>query len=73
MKCDELGNVWVTAPGGVWVISPQAQRLAEIPVPEVVGNLAWGGAGWKTLYLPSSTSLYRLATAVASAPLPYHR
>jgi gluconolactonase len=72
MKCDERGNVWVTGPGGVWVISPEGEQLGVIGVPEGVGNLAWGGSDWKTLYLPSTTSLYRVATKVASAPLPYH-
>ena len=28
MKCDERGNVWVTGPGGVWVISPTASISA---------------------------------------------
>jgi gluconolactonase len=72
MKCDEGGNIWVTGPGGVWVISPQAEHLGVVAVPEAVGNLAWGGRDWKTLYMPSSTSLYRVATRVASARLPYH-
>jgi gluconolactonase len=73
MKCDAHGNVWVTGPGGVWVISPAAERLAQIDVPEVVANLAWGGADWKTLYLTASTSLYCVRTSVVPAPLPYHR
>ncbi len=72
MKCDERGNVWVTGPGGVWVISPQGEHLGVVGVPENVGNIGWGGADWKTLYMPSSTSLYRVQTKVASAPLPYH-
>jgi gluconolactonase len=72
MKCDERGNIWVTGPGGVWVISPQGEHLGVIEVPENVGNISWGGAGWKTLYMPSSTSLYRVQTRVASARLPYH-
>ncbi len=72
MKCDERGNVWVTGPGGVWVISQQAEHLGVIEVPENVGNIAWGGPDWKTLYMPSSTSLYRVPTKVASARLPYH-
>jgi gluconolactonase len=72
MKCDALGNVWVTGPRGVWVISPGGERIGVIEVPEVVGNLAWGGADWRTLFLPSSTSLYRIATRVGPAPLPYH-
>lgn len=72
MKCDERGNIWVTGPGGVWVISPEAEHLGVVEVPENVGNLGWGGADWKDLYMPSSTSLYRVRTKVASARLPYH-
>jgi gluconolactonase len=72
MKCDERGDVWVTGPGGVWVISPSAARLGVIEVPENTGNLAWGGSDWRMLYIPSSTSLYRIPTKVASARLPYH-
>lgn len=72
MKCDERGNVWVTGPGGVWVISPEGEHLGVIEVPENVGNIGWGGPGWRTLYMPSSTSLYRVKTKVASARLPYH-
>jgi gluconolactonase len=72
MKCDELGNVWVTGPRGVWVISPRGEQVGVIEVPEVVGNLAWGGPQWRTLFLPSSTSLYRIETRVGPAPLPYH-
>ncbi len=72
MKCDERGNVWVTGPGGVWVISPQGEHLGVVGVPENVGNIGWGGESFKTLYMPSSTSLYRVQTKVASAPLPYH-
>jgi gluconolactonase len=72
MKCDARGNIWVTGPRGVWVISPQGEHLGVIEVPEGVGNIAWGGAGWKTLYMPSTTSLYRVETRVGSAPLPYH-
>jgi gluconolactonase len=72
MKCDEGGNIWVTGPGGVWVISAAGQHLGVVEVPENVGNIAWGGADWRMLYMPSSTSLYCVPTKVASAPLPYH-
>jgi gluconolactonase len=72
MKCDEGGNIWVTGPGGVWVISANAEQLGVVEVPENVGNIAWGGSDWKMLYMPSSTSLYRVPTKVASAHLPYH-
>ena len=72
MKCDKRGNIWVTGPGGVWVISPDGEHLGVVGVPENVGNLAWAGPDWKMLFMPSSTSLYRVPTKIASAPLPYH-
>jgi gluconolactonase len=72
MKCDELGNVWVTGPKGVWVISPEGEHLGIVEVPENVGNLTWGDADWRTLYLPSSTSLYRIRTKVKADRQVYH-
>ena len=72
MKADEQGNVWVTGPRGLWVISAEGEHLGVIGVPENVGNIAWGGPDWKMLYIPSSTSVYRLPTKVASTHLPYH-
>jgi gluconolactonase len=50
MKCDQRGNVWVTAPGGVWVYSPAGELLGKVRVPELVANLAWGGPDFRTLY-----------------------
>jgi gluconolactonase len=67
MKVDELGNVYVTGPTGIWVISPEAEFLGIINVPEVVGNIGWGGADWKQLYVCATTSLYRIQMKVAGA------
>jgi gluconolactonase len=71
MKCDANGNVYVTGPGGVWVISPQAEVLGRIEVPENVGNLNWGGDDWKTLFICASTSLYKIDLNVSGNRLPY--
>lgn len=70
MKCDEHGNVYVTGPGGVWVISPLGQRLGAIAVPEVVGNLNWGGPRWRDLFIAASTSLYRIQMTVSGNAVP---
>jgi gluconolactonase len=71
MKCDERGNIWVTGPGGVWVISPAGEHLGTILVPENTGNMTWGGEDWHTLYIPSSTSLYAIKTIVGPRHEPY--
>jgi gluconolactonase len=73
MKCDELGNVYVTGPGGIWVISPKAEHLGIIQVLENVGNLNWGGADWTSLYIAASTSIYRLQMKVAGSRASYMR
>ena len=70
MECDELGNVWCSGGGGVWVVDPAGERLGIVRVPEVVGSLAWGGEDRRSLFIMGSNRLYRLRTLVASAPLP---
>jgi gluconolactonase len=73
MKCDERGNVYVTGPDGIWVISPEAEYLGVIEAPENVHNLNWGDPDWRTLYLTCITSLYRVQMKVAGARVPYMR
>lgn len=71
MKLDEFGNVYVTGPNGIWVFSPEGDRLGVIEVPEVVGNLNWGDADWKTLYVAATSSIYRVRMNVAGNHLRY--
>jgi gluconolactonase len=71
MKCDELGNVYCTGPGGIWVIDPAGSRIGVIEVPEIVSNLNWGDPDWRTLYLAATTSIYRIRMRVAGHPEPY--
>jgi gluconolactonase len=64
MKCDEQGNIWVTAPAGLWVYAPDGTLIGKVAVPEVVGNLHWGGPDWRTLFITASTSLYAIDVKV---------
>ncbi len=73
MKLDELGNIYVTGPKGVWIISPEGEVLGVIGVPENVGNVNWGGDDWRTLYITASTSVYRIGLQVAGNRLGYMR
>lgn len=70
MECDELGNVWVTGPGGVWVISPEGERLGVVNVPEECKSLVWGGADMHSLFLMSTSTVHVVQTLVAPASLP---
>ena len=71
MKCDERGNIWVTGPGGIWIISAAGEHLGTIKVPENTGNPTWGGEDWRTVYIPSSTSLYAIRALVGPRREPY--
>lgn len=73
MKCDELGNVWVTAPGGVRVYAPDGTLVGRVRVPEKVANLHWGAADFRTLFLCASTSVYALQTLVGPRSEPFMR
>jgi len=60
LKIDKEGNLFVSAPGGIWVISPDAKLLGKIVTPERPANLAWGDEDAKTLYLTAHSSLYKI-------------
>ncbi|MBN8937779.1 MAG: SMP-30/gluconolactonase/LRE family protein, partial [Rhizobiales bacterium] len=68
-KVDAKGNIWTTGPGGIWVLSPIGKPLGVIPLPEGGTNLAFGDSDRKTLYISARTSIYRISTLVAGAPL----
>ena len=73
MKLDERGNVWVTGPGGVCVFDAAGQHIGTVEVPENVGNLNWGGPQWDQLFIPATTSVYRIQCKVSGNRLPYMR
>ena len=70
MECDELGNVWVTGPEGVWVLTPDGEHLGTVPTPEVCGSHCWGGEDLRSLFLMTSTTVHVVQTLVGPAPLP---
>lgn len=73
MKVDELGNLYVTGPEGIWIFDPGGNRIGTIEVPEKVSNLNWGDSDWRTLYITASTSVYRVRTKVRGNQLGYMR
>ncbi|HEV3409972.1 MAG TPA: SMP-30/gluconolactonase/LRE family protein [Chthoniobacterales bacterium] len=60
VKVDQAGNVYVSGPGGLWIISPEAKHLGTIIPPKHPHNFAWGDADSKTLYLCARSGLYRM-------------
>ena len=60
MKVDLQGNLYVSGPGGLWIISPEGKHLGTIIPPEHPHNMAWGDEDGRTLYLCARTGLYRI-------------
>jgi gluconolactonase len=66
IKVDSHGNLYVSGPGGLWIISPEARHLGTIVTPKHPHNLAWGDDG-KTLYLTAQGSLYRMPLKITGS------
>jgi gluconolactonase len=60
IKVDVNGNLYVSGPGGLWVISASGQHLGTIVAPRHVHNMAWGDEDGRTLYLCARDRLYRM-------------
>jgi gluconolactonase len=73
MKCDERGTIWVTGPGGIWIVSPDGEHLGTVEIPERTANLNWGGPDWSTLFVTATSSVYRFECKVRGNPVSYMR
>jgi len=74
MKVDAEGHLFVSGPGGVWVISGEGKHLGTLKFPQLPANMAWGDADGRTLYLTARTSVYRLRLGVPGIrPVPLAR
>ncbi len=67
VRCDVDGNVWCSSNAGravgysgVTVWTPQGKLLGRIRLPEVCGNLCFGGPKRNRLFMAASQSLYAL-------------
>ena len=60
MKVDKNGNLYVSAPGGLWILSAEGRLLGKIVTPERPANMAWGDEDGKTLYMTAHSSLYKI-------------
>src|SRR5215470_12983267 len=74
MKVDAEGHLFVSGPGGVWVISGEGKHLGTLRFPQLPANMAWGDPDGRTLYLTARSSVYRLRLGVPGIrPVPLAR
>jgi gluconolactonase len=69
IKVDARGNLYVSGPGGLWILSPSGTHLGTIITPRHVHNMAWGDADRQTLYLCARDRLYRIRLNTPGAPV----
>jgi gluconolactonase len=65
MKVDTEGNVYCTGPAGIHVTDPRGNLLGRMKLPGHVTNMAWGDADWRSLYITTRDSVYRVRLHVA--------
>jgi gluconolactonase len=69
VKVDRAGNVYISGPGGLWIVSPDGRHLGTIVGSDHPHNFAWGDADGKTLYLTARSGLYRVRLNIPGAGL----
>jgi gluconolactonase len=74
LRCDVNGNLWASSNAGravgysgVTVWSPDAKLLGRIRIPEICGNVCFGGPKRNRLFMAGSQSLYAVYTATQGA------
>jgi gluconolactonase len=60
LKVDVRGNVYVSGPGGVWILSAAGKHLGTVVASRPIHNFAWGGKDGQSLYLTATDRLYRM-------------
>jgi gluconolactonase len=61
LRLDVAGNLYVTGPGGIWLVNPAGRILGLIRMPEVAANLCFDDTG---LFITASTSVYHVKTKI---------
>jgi gluconolactonase len=67
IKIDSQGDLFVSGPGGLWIISSAGRHLGTIITPRHVHNMAWGDTDGRSLYLAARDRLYRMRLNVSGA------
>jgi gluconolactonase len=67
LRVDVDGRIWTSAGDGVHCYHPEGALLGKIRIPEVVGNVCFGGEKRNYLYICGTTSLYGVRLPVNGA------
>jgi gluconolactonase len=57
-RLDEEGRIWTSAGDGVHCLAPNGTVIGKVHIPEMVGNVCFGGPKLNRLFIAGTTSLY---------------
>lgn len=57
-RLDRDGRIWTSAADGVHCLSPDGRLIGKVKIPEMVGNVCFGGPKLNRLFICGTTSLY---------------
>jgi gluconolactonase len=67
VEVDQAGNLYVSGPGGTWILSPEGRHLGTLRGPQLAANFAWGDADGRSLYWTARSGLYRIRLGIPGA------
>ena len=67
LSVDRQGNLWASAPGGIWIFSKEAKLLGRIHTGERTSNCGFGEDG-STLFVTADSYLCKIQTKVKGLP-----
>jgi gluconolactonase len=74
MRCDVAGNLWAASNAGrnvgysgVTVWNPDGKLIGRVRIPEICGNVTFGGPKRNRLFMAGSQSLYAVYTSTQGA------
>ena len=57
-RLDRAGRIWTSAADGVHCLNPDGKLIGKVRIPELVGNVCFGGQKLNRLFICGTTSLY---------------
>ena len=67
-RFDRDGRIWSSAADGVHCLDPSGALIGKIHIPEMVGNVCFGGPKLNRLFICGTTSLYSVFLNVNGVP-----
>ena len=59
-RLDTDGRIWSSAADGVHCLNTEGKLIGKVHIPEIVGNVCFGGQKLNRLFIAGTSSLYSI-------------